>query len=352
MRRREFVAATAAATLALLHRGATDGATAAGQPKIPFGAAVRDGPLQDDEAYRQALVQYCQLVVGEGGLKWVDLRPDRSSFDFHQPDRLLAFARQNGMKMRGHTLAWYAAMPEWTNAITSAAEAERELTTHIETVVGRYRGEIPSWDVVNEPLSDDSSASVGLRDSVWAAALGERYVDIALRTAHAVDPRAQLVINDYGLEAATEKARARRLSLLDLVRRLRDRGTPLDAVGFQAHLPGDLDIDTDGVSQLVADLKSMDIEVLVTELDVIDDTLPAEIIERDAIVARRVQDLLGAILSVTQPTAILTWGLTDRYTWVPIWYKRGDGKPNRPLPLTDTFEPKPMMQAIQAVTGG
>ena len=111
MRRREFVAATAAATLALLHRGATDGATAAGQPKMPFGAAVRDGPLQDDEAYRQALVQYCQLVVGEGGLKWVDLRPDRSSFDFHQPDRLLAFARQNGMKMRGHTLAWYAAMP-------------------------------------------------------------------------------------------------------------------------------------------------------------------------------------------------------------------------------------------------
>ncbi|MGL4287212.1 MAG: endo-1,4-beta-xylanase, partial [Phreatobacter sp.] len=117
---------------------------------FPFGAALRDGPLAGEPDYRAAIVRHCRQVVGEGGLKWFDLRPSRDRFVFDQADKQLAFAAENGMDLRGHTLVWYGAMPDWTKTIASAAEAERELVRHIETVVGRYRGRIKSWDVVNE----------------------------------------------------------------------------------------------------------------------------------------------------------------------------------------------------------
>lgn len=351
MRRRDFVTAAGAAGLALWTRGLFERAAAASHSAIPFGAAVSDGPLQTDAAYQKALIEHCQLLVGEGGMKWADLRPSPSQYVYDQPDRLIAFAEANGMKMRGHTLAWYAAMPDWALQLKGEAETSRELMTHIETVVGRYKGRIPSWDVVNEALSDDGPR-VGLRDSVWAANLGEYYIDLAFHTARAADPAAQLVINDYGLEAATAKSSARRRAMLDLLRRLRDRDVPVQALGFQAHLPGNEEIDKDEVSRFVSDVKDMGLDVLVTELDVIDDQLPADIEERDAIAAKRVGALLGAILDVTRPTAVVTWGITDRYTWVPIWYKRADGQANRPLPLDEDYREKPMMRTIkQAVAG-
>ena len=83
--------------------------------------------------------------------------------------------------MRGHTLAWYGALPAWTNEISSRAEAERELTDHIETVVSRYRGAIPSWDVVNEPLAEWPENESSFRPSIWAKQLGSDYLSIALR---------------------------------------------------------------------------------------------------------------------------------------------------------------------------
>lgn len=346
MRRREFINAAGAAGLALWIRGLADDAVASALPSIPFGVAVRDEPLQKENIYRDALTRHCQLVVGEGGLKWIDLRPTPTSYVYDQPDRLLDFADENGMKMRGHTLAWYAAMPDWALQLSGEQETSRELMTHIETVVGRYKGRIPSWDVVNEALSDDGD-KVGLRESVWSASLGEYYIDLAFHTAHAVDPAAQLVINDYGLETATPTSAARRKAMLDLLRRLLDRDVPVHALGLQAHLPGAEEIDKEAVSRFVADVREMGLDVLITELDVIDDQLPADIKERDAITAKRVGDLLDAVLDAARPTAIMTWGITDRYTWVPIWFKRSDGNPNRPLPLDEDYREKPMMRAIR-----
>lgn len=313
---------------------------------IPFGAAVQDGPLREDAAYRDALVSHCQLLVGEGGLKWADVRPTPEQFVFEQPDRLLAFAAEHGMRMRGHTLAWYAAMPDWALAIRGAREAERELTRHIETVVGRYRGRIPSWDVVNEPMAENPSRSAPMRDSVWQAALGSRHVEIALRTAARVDPDAQLVINEYDIEMHDAAHGRKRRALLDLVRELRDKDVPLHAVGLQGHLRGGMDVDKDGVSAFVAELAGMNVDVLVTEMDVIDKELPGPEEERDRAVAALAGDFLSAVFDGAQPRAILTWGIADRYTWVPIWFSREDGRPNRPLPLDADYRRKAFMDVI------
>ena len=129
-----------------------------------------------------------------------------------------------------------------------------------------------------------------------------------------------------------------------MLRSLRDRDVPLHAVGLQSHLFADRAVDRDGLQALLAEIKALKLDVLVTELDVIDLTLPGKVSERDAKVAGIAERYLKAVADVVRPKAILTWGLSDRYTWVPIWFKRSDGMPNRPLPLDafiDAVQPCP-----------
>jgi endo-1,4-beta-xylanase len=314
---------------------------------IPYGSAVRGGMLTSDAAYRAAIIANCQLIVPEGEMKWPDIHPARDQYRFEKADALVDFARQNGIGIRGHTLAWYGGMPEWTNSISSRAEAERELVDHIETVVSRYRGEIPSWDVVNEPLIDWPQDESSLRPSIWTRQLGPNYIPIALRAAAMADPDAQLVLNEYDVEYEGPRFAARRKALVALLRSLRDRGVPLHAVGLQAHLFASRSIDRDALQDLLGEIAALKFDVLVTELDVIDHELPGEISRRDAMVAAMADQFLGAVCDVIRPKAILTWGLTDRYTWVPTYFMRKDGMPNRPLPLDADFKHKPLFDVVE-----
>ena len=349
MRRREFVQGSlAVAAHAALQPPTAHAAPAQG---IPYGSAVRGDALVDDFNYRTALVDHCQLVVPEGGLKWDTVRPSEDRFNFYEGDKLLAFADQNGMKMRGHTLIWYAAMPDWTFSIRGGKAAEKALSKHIRIVVGQYKGRIPSWDVINEAIADDPRGSDYLRPNLWLENMGKGYIETAFRRAAEADPKVQLVINEYDIECVGEQFKKRRNALLRVVRDLRDRDAPIHAVGFQGHLKGQYEIDKEGVSSFVAELKAMDVDVLVTELDVIDNLLPADEKQRDDIVAGRVTDLLQAISDANPPTAILTWGITDRYTWVPMYFTRDDGSPNRPLPLDRDYKAKSLMKAIDRFTG-
>jgi endo-1,4-beta-xylanase len=120
------------------------------------------------------------------------VRPTAAQFRFDFADTLLAFAEANNMTMVGHTPVWYGAMPDWTKDIEGAADAERAMTEHIERVVGRYRGKIKAWHVVNEPIDEAKGDVPGLRPSLWLANLGEKYIDMAFRIAHRVDPAAKL----------------------------------------------------------------------------------------------------------------------------------------------------------------
>jgi endo-1,4-beta-xylanase len=314
---------------------------------IPYGSAVRAGMLASDAVYRAAIIANCQSIVPEGEMKWPDIHPARNQYRFEQADALVDFARQNKIAIRGHTLAWYGGMPEWTASISGRAEAERELVDHIETVVSRYRGEIPSWDVVNEPLVDWPQDESSLRPSIWTTQLGPDYIPIALRTAAMADPDAQLVLNEYDVEYEGARFAARRKALIALLRSLRDRGVPLHAVGLQAHLFASRRIDRDALQGFLSEIVALKLDVLVTELDVIDYELPGEISRRDALVAAMADQFLGAVCDVVRPKAILTWGLTDRYTWVPTYFTRKDGLPNRPLPFDADYRRKPLFDVIE-----
>lgn len=314
---------------------------------IPYGAAVQADLLASDEAYREAVIANCQLIVPEGEMKWGTLRPARDQYRFEKADALVDFARQNKLGIRGHTLAWFGGMPAWTGTIDSRAEAERELVDHIETVVSRYSGAVLSWDVVNEPLVDWPKDATSLRPSVWTKFLGPDYIPIALRRTARADPDTQLVINEFDVEFKGPQFAARREALLQLLRSLREHDVPLHAVGLQAHLYADRTIDRDGLQAFLSELSVLKLDVLITELDVIDDELPGKVSERDALVAGTASRFLETVCEVVRPKAILTWGLSDRYTWVPIYHNRTDGMPNRPLPFDADFRPKPLFDVIE-----
>jgi endo-1,4-beta-xylanase len=355
--RRDFLAGTASATaLTVFGTTALSGLSAFATPSmqssggkklIPYGAAVRSDVLASDPSYRDAVIANCQIVVPESELKWLELRPSKDEYRFEKADAIIDFARQNSIEVRGHTLAWYGALPAWTEAIGSRAEAERELTDHIETVVSRYRGVIPSWDVVNEPLAEWPESASSLRPSIWARRLGPDYLPLALRTTAAVDSDARLVLNEYDVEYVGPRFAARRKALVQLLRSLRDRDVPLHAVGLQAHLFASRTIDRDGLQALLAEIAALKLDVWITELDVIDYELPGKIGERDTLVADMASQFLKAVSEVVRPKAILTWGLSDRYTWVPTYFKRRDGMPNRPLPLDAELKRKPLFDVIE-----
>lgn len=342
--------ALGAAALSGLSTFATSGTAApAGERSrlIPYGAAVRADALATDMAYREAIVANCDIIVPEGEMKWPDVHPARGHFNFEKADALVDFARQNNIEIRGHTLAWYGGMPAWTNEIASRHEAEEELVGHIEAVVSRYRGNIPSWDVVNEPLIDWPEDANSLRPSVWTTQLGPDYIPLALRTTARVDPATRLVLNEYDVEYKGDRFAARRKALIQLLRSLRDRDVPLHALGLQSHLFGDRALDRDALQAFLRETVALKLDVLITELDVIDYEFPADIGERDARVATTARDYLEAVCEVVHPKALLTWGLSDRYTWVPTWFKRRDGLPNRPLPFDADLKPKPLFDVIE-----
>ena len=314
--------------------------------RLPYGACINIGALQKDPDYVRALETYCQQLTPEGGMYWFDLRPTRNHFNFDISDKLLAFAEASEMTMRGHTLVWYGAMPNWTKEISGTAEAERELTNHIENVVARYRGKIKTWHVVNEPIDDDKGTVGALRPSVWLQCLGPKYIDMAFRVAHQVDPSAELLLNEYDIECIGASFAARRRALLTLVRDLIARGVPLHGVGLQGHIQGKFQIDEDGLYNFVSEIKSFGLSVHVTELDVIDKDFPGPFTVRDAMVAARAYDFLNSVFAAVRPSVIATWGITDRYTWMPMWNKRKDGLINRPLPLDEFYRPKPLWSVI------
>jgi len=311
-----------------------------------YGAAVTLADLQADTRLRTAVLQYCTQITPVYELKWPTVRPDAHTFAFEKADALLDFARQNGLTMRGHNLVWYADLPDWTKQIRDAPTAERTLIDHISTVVAYYRGKLTSWDVVNEAIPDFPRRPTDRRDSLWLSCLGPSYIEKAFRAAAAAAPDVQLTLNEYDIESVGERFAAKRAALRNLVAELLDASAPIHAVGLQCHLHGETEIDAEGLAKFVAEIRSWGLDVIVTELDVDDRKLPASTAERDAIVAKRVNDVLASISSEIPLRSIVTWGISDRYSWISQMFPRSDRLPNRPLPLDADFQPKPFMDTI------
>ncbi|MFB6937605.1 endo-1,4-beta-xylanase [Streptomyces chartreusis] len=193
-----------------------------------FGSAT-DNPELVDEPYTALLGSEFDQITPGNGMKWYATEPQQGVFDFTKGDEIVALARANHQKVRGHTLVWHSQLPGWlTGREWTATELRAVLKKHIQTEVRHYRGKIYAWDVVNEAFNEDGT----YRETVFYKTLGPGYIADALRWAHQADPKARLYLNDYNVEATGPKSDA----YYELAKELKAQGVPLHGFGLQTHL--------------------------------------------------------------------------------------------------------------------
>ncbi len=312
-----------------------------------YGAASRYRILSSDVKFAAHFAQECSILVPEWELKWGTLRPSADRFNFKPADWLVKFAHQHNMLFRGHTLVWHNDLPQWFADTVDSRNAEQILRQHITKVVRHYAGKVHSWDVVNEAVFPKDGRSDGLRKWPWLQLVGPDYIDIAFRTAAEADPQAMLVYNDYGLDYDTRDDETKRVAVLKLLERLKSKGTPVHAFGMQAHLRGDeTRFSAKKLKAFLRNIADLDLKILITELDVTDKKLPQDIYARDRIVAGIYEDYLSTVLDEPAVIAVLTWGFSDKYTWLAKEKPRKDRAPVRTLPLDARLSRKLAWNAI------
>lgn len=311
---------------------------------IFVGAAAND--FEIGTPVGDLLAREFASLTPENQMKWSALEPSRGVFDFGPADALVAFAESNGMRVRGHTLAWGTSNgpPGWLAGTLAAAPDPaallRELmNAHVATVAGRWAGRIESWDVVNEPLATTSGAFDP--SNLYTRYLGESYIGDAFRAARAADPSALLFLNETLVEANPAKFDA----LLALVDRLLAAGVPIDGVGLQGHF-----LTRPNRARLTAQLQAIadrGLAVEITELD-----LPLLIFSREAdplaAQAAAYADVFAACLAVARCRGITTWGISDADTWLDTQPLFEFFAPNRPLLFDESLARKPAHDAVVA----
>lgn len=312
-----------------------------------YGAAAREQVLTSNPDFASAFARECGILVPENELKWQGIRPRFDRFNFKRADELADFARDHDMLYRGHTLVWHKALPAWFKEKVNSKNAEKILTDHIKTVAKHYAGKMHSWDVVNEAIEVADKRPDGLRKAPWLNLLGPDYIDIAFRAAAEADPKALLVYNENQLEHYNKpRNEAKRTQVLKLLERLKSKGVPVQALGMQSHL-GSKPLGSQGkkLRQFVKEVADLGLKIIVTEMDV-SEKLPWDVAARDRQVAAIYEEYLSIVLDEPATIAVMTWGLSDRYTWISKRIQRQDGASVRPLPLDAQLERKLAWNAI------
>jgi len=297
-----------------------------------FGAALGPSAI-DDDAYRLLFAQQCKILVPENNYKWTWLSSRQGQYDFSALDRMLDWGRINGMALRGHTLVWHDGLPDWFNTVATRSNAQSLITTHVTTLASRYRGLMHSIDVANEIVQPLYGRADGLRESSLLTLLGPTWFDIPFHAARAADPNALLFYNDYDVEKNLPEHETKRTFVLRTIEGMLRRGVPIHGFGLQSHLsPGWTAADSAALRPFLANLTAMGLKIMVTELDVNDQTLTADIATRDLIVGLTYRDFLMTMMEQPSFLGALTWGLGAKYSWIGENFPRADRLANRPLP--------------------
>lgn len=329
-----------------------------------IGAAINNSKIVGHDARGIAIIDaQFDTISPENVLKWESIHPKPGVYSFSIPDQYVAFGEQRHMFIVGHTLVWHNQTPAWVfrddkGNLVDRTTLLKRMRDHIYTVMGRYKGRIQSWDVVNEALNDDGS----LRQSLWFKIIGEDYIAKAFEYAHEADPQAQLTYNDYSLEIP-----AKRRGALALVKKLKEEGIPITTVGIQGHVsltwPSLKDEE-----ETIEEFGRLGVKVAISELDV--DVLPKATSQQSAEITLNVQQeaalnpYTGELPSAVQQllaerysdlfrvylrhrdivTRVTLWGVTDGDSWLNGWPVRR--RTSYPLLFDRNGQPKPAFFAV------
>lgn len=333
------------------------------------GAALNQRQIfgQDTEGV-ELLRTHFNAITPENDMKWERIHPEPGRYDFEAADAFVDFGEEHGMLMTGHVLIWHSQVPNWVfededgNRLDREALLER-MRDHIHTIVGRYRGRVQSWEVVNEALNEDGT----LRETPWYNIIGEDYLVKAFEYAHEADPGAELFYNDYSLENPEKREGAVRL-----VRYLQENDAPISAIGTQGHYHMDWP-EPAQIEQTIVDFAALGLQVMITELDI--DVLPQamdymgadvninvelreelnpwpdglpETVEQE--LADRYREIFEVLLRYRDDISRVTfWGVSDGDSWKNNWPVRG--RTNYPLLFDRNHEPKPAFFSVVEAAG-
>ncbi|MHA6530094.1 endo-1,4-beta-xylanase [Paenibacillus sp. BAC0078] len=305
-----------------------------------IGAAVSMDVVSAQASF---IAKHFNSITAENVMKPEEVQPQEGIYTFDSADSIFAFAEAHNIAVRGHTLLWHNQTGDWMFRNTADEPCTREqllgrLETHINTVMGRYRGKAYAWDVVNEAIEDKSDQY--LRDTKWLEIIGEDYIQQAFEMAHRADPDALLFYNDYN-----ETDPVKRDKIYKLVRSLLDQNTPIHGIGMQAHW----NIYGPSIDEIRSALElyaSLGVRIHITELDLsmfrfedkrTDLKAPTQEMlklqeERYAEIFALLLEYRGAIDSVT------FWGVADDYTWLDGFPVRG--RKNWPFLFDEHRQPK------------
>jgi endo-1,4-beta-xylanase len=322
---------------------------------IWVGAAV-DSSLPAEQ--RADVEAHFNAVTTENAFKWGEMEPVQGAVDFSRTDAFVDWTTSRGLRLRAHTLFWHRLqMPAWLRPLLDAspdraATLRSLMSQRVDEVVGRYRGRIPVWDVVNEPLATfgggfDLTDTALSAENVFYTTLGIDYIALAFERAHRADPRARLFLNEIVFDPRLGDPKAD--AFLALVRTLRARRVPIHGVGIQAH--GMLAVtspffpaSTESFREYLEAFRALRVKVEITELDVRLPLLagsPDPLAAQAEVFARAVR----ACGLVRRCTGVTVWGLRDRDTWLDSFSLTAATRPNRPLLLDDDGVPKPAYAA-------
>ncbi|KAJ3129775.1 hypothetical protein HK098_000144 [Nowakowskiella sp. JEL0407] len=298
----------------------------------PRGPGGRFLPATPTPSYAQLITTQCNLITPENALKFDAVEPVQGVFDFSVADQIVAFARNNGMLVRGHTLVWHQQLPSWlTNGQWTNETLTNVLKTHISNVVSHYKGKIYAWDVVNEVIDDNGN----YRDSIWYRVIGPAYIRIAFQAAKDADPNVKLYLNDYNLDYFSDKL----TTTVELIKNLQVSNTPIDGVGSQAHLIVG-NVSPWSLSNTMKSITNLNLEFAYTELDIREKT-PISSTTLD-LQATNYADVAKSCVGNEKCVGVQTWGITDKYSWIPLVFP-GYGEA---LVFDVNYNPKPAFKSL------
>lgn len=308
--------------------------------------AVFDVPLLDAHGVESGMV----VPVAQG--HWDDTHPTLTTWDFQHMDGLWQVAQYLNLPMRGTHTLHHADLPEWFYTEVNSSNALQVMRDHISAFMGRYVGMFHSWNPVNEAVFPIDGRKDGLRNSPWLQMLGPGYIAEAFNWAAQVDPSATLVLNEFGLETDSTYGDDKRKAMLKVLTVLKNNGVPIHALGMQGHLDDKTKLSPTKITSFLDSVHALGLKVFITELDVSDQFLPADIPSRDRVIADKYHEYLSIVLPHPAVTTLITWGLSDRICWLKYKRPRGDGLPVRVMPLDDNLMRKEAWLSIaQALRG-
>jgi len=333
-----------------------------------MGAALNDDVVSGNDVNAAAIVEkHFNTITPENVMKWGVVHPEPNKYNFAAADRLVAFGQKNKMFIVGHTLVWQNQIPRWafvddSNYLLGRDAMLARMKDHIFTVIGRYKGKVNGWDVVNEALSDEGT----FRKTKWLETVGDDFIAKAFEYAHEADPNAELYYNDFSLDKP-----AKRDATVRLVKDLKSKDLRIDGVGIQGHwgmnYPSREDLEA-----FINAMAELGMKVMITELDV--DVLPSANQYRGADINVRVElqkelnpyvnglpddvqqkltDRYAELFAILVKNAdkidrVTFWGVYDKTSWLNDWPVRG--RTSYPLLFDRNYKPKPAFDAVIKTT--